>query len=987
MPPKRLVTSAGDTLRSYALAPSEEARALRTALETARNLGFASVMALGARSADPAVEAEQRRAALVTLIGEAKTLGLTVGVCLRLDHVSSSHPLAQDIAPRAFRPADQASGVVDPRKPFMTTEGLSVLRRGDDEALISWWSEQLTDLRALGAARFAFLTAGAPATILAARLRTRGHQIDEVAAAGTEPTSCVHPLMLREPRESGPLDRAAKRAMLAAAAASAPGWVIAAGFEAGVEDEVGALNRVLADRGAAVPSMRALSGSSAPLHIVLGAHTLFVHNRSTSPLPWPPTASALDEAGALTPVESFAPDGDHIAPGQTLLFEVRARPAVVARPAASATEAADPSRRVVILDVEPVVDGGAYAVKRVLGEPLLVTANIFTDGHIHLAAELLTKADDETEWTHSPLAEKTNDVWTGETRFARLGRHAFMIEAWVDVWGGFAADFGKKRAAGVDLTLELREARILIEKAQGRAKGAPANTLADILKLMDKAGSEQQADRVLSQELANAMAKADDRPFMTRSPIQPVEVERIAARYSSWYELFPRSQTGMSARHGTFADVTRRLPHIAAMGFDTLYFPPIHPIGAVNRKGRNNTLTPTPEDVGSPYAIGSAEGGHDAIHPQLGTLEDFRALLAAAGAQGLEIAIDFAIQCAPDHPWIKQHPEWFDWRPDGSIKYAENPPKKYQDIVNIDFYGPGRVPAVWEALRDVVLFWAAQGVKTFRVDNPHTKPLPFWRWMIGEVKARHPDAIFLSEAFTRPRPMYQLAKVGFTQSYSYFTWRNSKWALSEYFTELSTSDVREFFRPHLFVNTPDINPYFLQTSGRAGFLIRAALAATLSGLFGVYAGFELCEAAPLPGREEYLDSEKYEIRPRPDRASGDIVDEIARLNAIRRAEPALQTHLGVAFHNASNDQVLYYSKGAAEDGGLILVAVSLDPHHAQDTDVEVPLWLFGLPDHETVQVQDLLTGRRFRWSGKTQHLRLTPEDPYAIWRISPLEGA
>jgi starch synthase (maltosyl-transferring) len=648
----------------------------------------------------------------------------------------------------------------------------------------------------------------------------------------------------------------------------------------------------------------------------------------------------------------------------------------------TARQAAAPSARIVIARLSPSVDGGAYAVKRVTGEPLAVSASIFTDGHVKLAAELLITAEDAPDWRAIPMAAQVNDLWTAETVFDRLGWHAYVIEAWIDVWGGFLDDFAKKRAAGADVSLELREGRALVEAARARSQGPLARTLAGLI-LRLNTDPEGQIEILTSPALAQAMAEADDRPFLTKSPIQPVVVERPAARFSSWYEMFPRSATDDPARHGRFRDVIARLPRVAAMGFDTLYLPPIHPIGRKNRKGRNNALTAESGDLGSPYAIGSAEGGHDAVDPKLGTMADFEALVAAARGYGIEIALDFAIQCAPDHPWVAQHPEWFDWRPDGTIKYAENPPKKYQDIVNVDFYAEAAIPALWEALRDVVLFWAGKGVKAFRVDNPHTKPLGFWRWMIAEVKARHPDAIFLSEAFTRPGPMYQLAKVGFSQSYTYFTWRNTKWELESYFTELSQTEVREYFRPHLFVNTPDINPYFLQSSGRPGFLIRAALAATLSGLMGVYSGFEFCEAAALPGREEYLDSEKYQIRVRPDRAPGDIVDEITQLNAIRRAEPALQTHRDVAFHNAFNPQVLYYSRPAPDQAHRILVAVSLDPHNVQEADFEAPLWLFGLPDSGRLDAHDLLRGEHVRWTGKIQHVRLTPERPYAIWRIAP----
>jgi starch synthase (maltosyl-transferring) len=427
-----------------------------------------------------------------------------------------------------------------------------------------------------------------------------------------------------------------------------------------------------------------------------------------------------------------------------------------------------------------------------------------------------------------------------------------------------------------------------------------------------------------------------------------------------------------------------------------LYFPPIHPIGHINRKGPNNALRAEPGDVGSPYAIGGEEGGHDAIHPQLGTLEDFRRLVAAAHANGLEIALDFAVQCAPDHPWLKQHPDWFRWRPDGSLRYAENPPKKYEDIVNPDFYAPAALPGLWQALRDVVQFWIDQGARIFRVDNPHTKPMPFWRWMIADIRDRHPDVLFLAEAFTRPKVMYRLAKCGFTQSYTYFTWRDTKQELTEYLTELSAPPVSDFFRPNFFVNTPDINPVFLQTSGRAGFLIRAALASMLSGLWGMYSGYEICESVPLPGREEYLDSEKYEIRVRDFDAPGNIVGEITALNRIRRAHPALQTHLGVQFFTVFNDQILLFGKrapGGAQDSDaetaprtdeMILVAVSLDPHNVQEADFELPLWEFGQPDHGALDATDLMRGHRFTWHGKIQHVRLDPADlPFAIWQVTP----
>jgi starch synthase (maltosyl-transferring) len=423
------------------------------------------------------------------------------------------------------------------------------------------------------------------------------------------------------------------------------------------------------------------------------------------------------------------------------------------------------------------------------------------------------------------------------------------------------------------------------------------------------------------------------------------------------------------------------------MGFDVLYFPPIHPVGTTHRKGRNNSLNAAADDPGSCYAIGSPQGGHDSIHPDLGTFEDFARLRDAAATHGLEIALDFAIQCSPDHPWLKQHADWFRWRPDGSIEYAENPPKKYEDIVNVEFYADPPVLDLWLALRDIVLFWVAQGISIFRVDNPHTKPLPFWEWLISEVRNRHPEVIFLAEAFTRPKIMYRLAKIGFSQSYTYFTWRNTKRELTEYLTELSSPPVADYFRPHLFVNTPDINPYYLQRGGRPGFLVRAALAATLSGLWGMYSGFELCEAAAPPGREEYLDSEKYEIKVRDFDRPGNIVAEITKLNRIRRAYPALQRTTGLSFVNAYNDQVLIYSKSLPNPADMIVVAVSLDPLDAQEVTFELPLFRLGVPDHGAVAVEDLMRDHRFVWTGKLQRIRLDPaEMPFAIWHVAPLQN-
>ena len=613
--------------------------------------------------------------------------------------------------------------------------------------------------------------------------------------------------------------------------------------------------------------------------------------------------------------------------------------------------------------VEAVLPGGDFPAKTVVGRAFTVSADIFGDGHDVLAADLLWRPADEPDWRRVSMQRLSNDRWEASVRPDRIGLFHYAVEGWWDRWATFTHDLHAKVAAGQDVALEIQEGRALVQAA-----------LKDI--------GLDGVDQLLSDDLAVKMHRADTRPFAARSPDHVLRVDRPAAEFASWYELFPRSATHDPGIHGTFRSVIDRLPDIRNMGFDVLYFPPIHPIGRINRKGRNNSLKAEQSDVGSPYAIGSAEGGHDAIHPALGTFDDFRALLGAARRNGLELALDFAIQCAPDHPWVAQHRDWFRWRPDGSMRYAENPPKKYEDIVNPDFYGDASFPAVWTALRDVIQFWVDHGIRIFRVDNPHTKPLPFWQWMIADIQSRQPDVLFLSEAFTHPKLMYRLAKIGFSQSYTYFTWRNTKQELTEYLTELTTPPVSDFFRPNFFVNTPDINPVFLQTSGRSGFLIRAALAATLSGLWGIYSGFEICEAAPLPGREEYLDSEKYEIRPRNYTQPGNIVAEISALNRIRRQHPALQSHLGLTFYPAYNDLVILYGKRDPIDGSMVLVAVSLDPHITQEADIEVPLWAFGLPDNAAISATDLMRGEHFMWFGKTQRIRLDPADlPFRIWRL------
>ena len=639
--------------------------------------------------------------------------------------------------------------------------------------------------------------------------------------------------------------------------------------------------------------------------------------------------------------------------------------------------------RIAIEDVVPTVDGGQFAVKAVAGQELLVSAKVFADGHDKLAVLLAWKNLGDADWQRTVMTDKGNDAWQGRLRVGDQGRYVYRIEAWIDQFASFCYELEKKFVAGVSIDLELQEGRAQVLHAIERSQDDVAMGLTALHEELLHLSNDGQVERFLKPATARLMRKADHHAYLSHSYDYPLEVERGLAQFASWYELFPRSATDQASRHGTFNDVHSRLPMIRDMGFDVLYFPPIHPIGRSYRKGPNNALMAGPDDPGSPYAIGSEEGGHEAIHSQLGSREDFRRLVGAAAEHGLEIALDFAIQCSQDHPWLQEHPGWFNWRSDGSIKYAENPPKKYQDIVNVDFYAAEAIPSLWVELRDIVLGWVAEGVKIFRVDNPHTKPLPFWQWLIADVRGAHPEVMFLAEAFTTPAMMARLGKVGYSQSYTYFTWRNTKAELTAYFTELNESPWRDCFRPNFFVNTPDINPAFLHHSGRAGFLIRAALATMGSGLWGMYSGFELCESAALPGKEEYLDSEKYEIRPRDFNAPGNIIAEIAQLNRIRRQHPALQTHLGLQVYNAWNDNILYFGKRTADLESFILVAVSLDPHNAQEAHFELPLWEFGLPDDAATHGEDLMNGHTWTWYGKTQWMRIEPwHQPFGIWRIT-----
>ena len=738
---------------------------------------------------------------------------------------------------------------------------------------------------------------------------------------------------------------------------------------------------------------------------------LIAINSSSAPQATPVeylTTAMKAPAAALAPIVL---SGEHAPPvaavgGQLVLgaaqvgfFRAMGLAPVVAPPANRQTakrqlDSAIAAPRVVIEAVSPSVDGGAFPVRANAGGTVRVGADVYCDGHDPLAVRVQWRALDDVNWHEKVMLLEVNDRFVATITLERLGRYEFRVLAYVDRFGTWLYGANKKRAAGRDLTLEVAEGLMLVETfAEHSDNQALSKLLAELKKPRRNPTQAYSArlDALFNPATQVLMDEADPRHHVTTSALYPVHAERRAAHYASWYELFPRSMSARPGQHGTLLDVIAHLPRVAAMGFDVLYLLPIHPIGTAHRKGSNNSLTPAPEDPGSPYAIGSPAGGHQSVHPELGTLEDFLTLVKAAAEQGLEIALDFAIQCSPDHPWLQQHPEWFRFRPDGSLPYAENPPKKYEDIVNVDFYtdrldrqGKPQAPALWNALRDIVLFWVERGVRIFRVDNPHTKPLPFWQWMIGDVTAQYPDVLFLAEAFTAPKMMARLAKVGFTQSYTYFTWRTTKYELTTYLNELNQPPLSYVYRPHFFVNTPDINPVFLQTSGRVGFLVRAALATMLSGLWGMYSGFELCEAAPVPGKEEYLDSEKYQLRQRNFEAPENIIAEITQLNQIRQTNPALHTHLGLTFYTADNDQILYFAKATEQRDNVVLVAINLDVRNSQSCEIELPLWEWGLDDNASLAVEDLVEGHQFSWHGKRQRVTVDPNHrPYSIWRVAP----
>jgi len=642
-----------------------------------------------------------------------------------------------------------------------------------------------------------------------------------------------------------------------------------------------------------------------------------------------------------------------------------------------------PLPRLVIEDVTPELDAGRYPVKRTLGDVVEVSANIFKDGHDLISGRLLCRGPGETEYREFPLDYDFNpDRWSAKFVADRLGVWQFAVEAWPDPFRTWVSDLKKRLGAGQDITVELLEGAALVRIAAKSRSGALAQRLVDAAKQLADAslGIAPRLELAYSAALTRDM----DGPLIPEersayARVLSVVVEREIAKFGAWYELFPRSQAKEPGRHGTFADVEERFPELAALGFDVIYLPPIHPIGVSHRKGRNNAKTAQPGDVGSPWAIGSSEGGHDAVHPDLGTIADFDQMVRTAADFGLEIALDFALQCSPDHPWCKSHPDWFFVRQDGSIRYAENPPKKYEDIYPINFWCTDR-DALWKACLELLLFWIGHGVKIFRVDNPHTKPLAFWEWVIAEVRQLHPDVVFLSESFTRPNRMNALAKLGFSQSYTYFTWKTSSQDLRDYVTTLTSTPLTEYYRPNFFANTPDILHEYLQTGGRAAFRIRLLLASTLVPTYGIYSGYELCENRTVAqGSEEYFNSEKYEIRQRNWNLFGNIKQDISKLNRIRRENPAFHSLFALTFLQTEYDQILAYLKSSPKtegspQGNDLVIVVNLDPHRMHECMIHVPLEKLGMGEDELFEVEDLLTGIRHTWRGRRNYVRLDPNE-------------
>lgn len=634
--------------------------------------------------------------------------------------------------------------------------------------------------------------------------------------------------------------------------------------------------------------------------------------------------------------------------------------------------------RFVIAHVSPTIDGGRYPIKRILGEACPVEVDVLRDGHDVLAARIVHRGPHETTWRHAPLAyDYDADRWHGSFVPDRLGRWTYSIEAWTDRFATWRHGLATRREAGRELAADFLEGAALLAEAAAHAPASARDVLATAAADLARAdrADDDRAEIGLRDDLLALAREHLPTPDRTRHATDfVVVVDRERARFAAWYELFPRSLAPEPGRHGTLRDAAERLPALAALGFDVVYLPPIHPIGHTHRKGPNDAPTAGPEDPGSPWAIGSAAGGHTAIEPALGTLADFDHFVAVAARLGLEVALDFAPHCSPDHPWIREHPEWFRHRPDGSIKCADNPPFTYEDIVPLDFWCADRA-ALWTACRDVLAFWIARGVRTFRVDNPHSKPFAFWEWLIADVTREHPDVLFLAEAFTRPKAMRTLAALGFSQCYTYFIWRTTAPELRAYLTELTTTELAEILRPAFFPTTPDVFHAYLQTGGRPAFRVRLLLAATLSPLYGIYSGYELCEGAPLHiGSEEYLDAEKFQLRHRVFDAPGNLNDDLATLNRVRRDRRALQLAENVAFHDAGNDAFLWYSKRGTTPDDTLLIAVNLDPHQVHEAMVDVPLELLGLDDATPFEVEDLLSGERYTWNGRRNFVRLDPAE-------------
>ncbi len=637
----------------------------------------------------------------------------------------------------------------------------------------------------------------------------------------------------------------------------------------------------------------------------------------------------------------------------------------------------DGPMRVVIERVSPELDGGRFPIKRVLGEEIQVEADVFADGHDVLAARVCYRHRAESDWTEVRMKPWVNDRWRGTFSVDRLGLYDYTITAWVDHFGTWRRDLEKKFKAGQDIGIELMMGVAFFEVARATASGHDADDLRNAvqtLSAIDLLPTSAKVGVALSPRMVELMERHGARTAVVRYERElQARVDPVLARFGAWFEMFPRSAAREGGRHGTLRDCAEWLPQIASMGFDVLYLPPIHPIGTSFRKGKNNSLSCTSEDPGSPWAVGGLDGGHKSVHKQLGTLEDFQQLVQRARELGIQVALDIAFQCSPDHPYAKDHPEWFRKRPDGTIQYAENPPKKYQDIYPLDFESTAW-ETLWHELKSIFEFWIVQGVRIFRVDNPHTKSFRFWEWCLTELKEAHPELIFLSEAFTRPKIMAHLAKIGYTQSYNYFPWRNTKHELTEYLTELTQGPWREYFRPNLWPNTPDILPQYLQFGGPPAFMARLILAATLGASYGLYAlPFAVCENTPRePGSEEYLNSEKYEIRHWKLDTPGNLIGLMAKVNQIRRDHPALQRNDGLQFHRVDNEQLIAYSKATPSLDDLVLIVVNLDPHHTQRGWVNLPIEQWGIQAHETFQCHELLTGAYYLWTGSSNYIELDP---------------